>query len=164
MPMEPTVVTLPAFTLAGFTYESNLEEAINGKLVEQTYAQLQEARSEVGMLSGKEVYLLQSYPCHIAGFNPMVHAFKQMVAVPVDAFDALHPAMQVTEVPEGRFVKYRYNGPEAGLAAAYDFLYRSWMPEQGLMPGSFDFECWSPQYVPGAEEMEITLYIRIEES
>lgn len=68
-------------------------------------------------------------PSAVAAADLTSHAGLEM---PEDA--ELAPPLEVVRLPAGPHAVLCYTGPYAGLPAAYDQLYRAWLPASGRQP------------------------------
>lgn len=156
---EPEIIFSEGFTLAGISWEANLQETEDKNLVHMTYQALLPFKEELG--GGNAVfYLLQQYPGK-PDFSPFEDAFHQTIALRVSATTEPSEGIQIYQVPAGRYVTYRYEGADSGLAEVYDFLYRQWLPSKGLEPLCFDFEYWGGAYEPENKLAAYELFIPI---
>jgi len=69
--------------------------------------------------------------------DPTVTAAEKLhydACISIDEKTAIDDAVGVHEIAARRVARARYEGPAAGIAAAYLELYREWLPQSGFLP------------------------------
>lgn len=79
--------------------------------------------------AGRMVGVYYDDPSAVAAVDLSSHAGIEM---PEDV--ALDAPLEVVRLPGGQHAVLRYQGPYSGLPAAYEQLYRNWLPQSGREP------------------------------
>ncbi|PPA69483.1 AraC family transcriptional regulator [Jeotgalibacillus proteolyticus] len=157
--MKPKVIEKESFRVAGYQFEANLQEIMGSDLVSRTVARLGEEADLFQNKLGNHLYLVQVYPMKEA-FDAAKDPFTTMVGYEVTGEEAPDGAILHT-VEKNTYVAYTHKGPESDLPHSYDYLYGTWLRENGYMSLGYDFELWDERYKPEERDNEIDLFIAV---
>ncbi|WP_169507418.1 effector binding domain-containing protein [Paenibacillus harenae] len=159
-PSVPTVVTKPGFTIAGITFDANLQEIEEQQLGKAALEKVRAAREQLAERLSDDVYLVQVYPMK-PGFNPHADAFTQLVGYVVPEGTFVPDGFVLRSFPEREYVKMTHIGRESELGRTYDLLYGRWLQENGRQPAGYDFEVWDDRYKPEQDDNEIDVHVAL---
>lgn len=114
----------PARRLAAMPHKGAYAEI--GRAFEKGGAVLA-ARKLIGACSGM-VGVYYDDPSAVAVADLRSHAGFEIASGPID------PPLEQVNLPAGRHAVLRFKGPYSGLPAAYEQLYRNWLPGSGETP------------------------------
>lgn len=157
---QPSVVTVPGFTIAGVAFEANLETIADKKLGKLAYETMLARKTELTERASDDIHLVQIYPMKPA-FNPQVDPFTQIIGYLVPEVTAAPDGMVMRTFPESAYVTMTHRGRECELGQTYDLLYGQWMREHGREPAGYDFEVWGERYRPDREDNEIEVFVAL---
>jgi AraC family transcriptional regulator len=81
----------------------------------------------------------------VCASDPAAATFEYMCGVEVDAFAALSAEVGRMRVPAQRYAVFTHHGGAATLRAAWDAIWREWLPGSGERPADTpDFERYDP--------------------
>lgn len=158
---EPSVVSLPGFTVGGVSYDASLTQIFEQQLGKKAYESVLSRKDEISSRISDDVYLVQVYP-RKEGFNAQVDPFTQLIGYLVEGCDRVPEGMTSRSFPDREYVKVTHHGLESELGHTYDFVYGKWIRENGRCPDSFDFEIWDERYKPDQPDNQIDLYVALE--
>jgi AraC family transcriptional regulator len=132
MTMDIEIKNMPAMKIAGITFFGGYGEQIGT------------AFSKLAVWAGKHHYFSPSTKfIGIAYDNPDVTPaakcrYKACMTVPEDA--AGDNQIEVETIPQLTCAVLHYSGPQEGISAAYQKIYKDYLPENGLVPA--DYPCY----------------------
>lgn len=159
-PNVPTIVTFPAFSVIGVTFDANLKEIEEQQLGATALERVRANAEYIPTRLSDDVHLIQIYPMK-PNFNPHVDAFTQIIGYLVPEATIPPEELELRSFPEREYVKATHKGLESELGRTYDLLYREWMHENGRQPAGYDFEVWGERYKPNQEDNEIDVHVAL---
>lgn len=125
-----------ALDLVGLSIQASLNQDISDNLVTQLREKFLASN---GLNKHATLYLIQKYPDE--EWSPDL-VFTHIVATEKSNFN-LPLENSITEIiPAGKFVSFEYEGPEAEIDLAYEFI-RDWLIEHKLEDNRpYDLENW----------------------
>ncbi|PZM66381.1 GyrI-like domain-containing protein [Paenibacillus dendritiformis] len=157
---QPSIATVPGFTIAGVAFEANLETIADKKLGKLAYETMLARRAELAGSVSDNIHLVQIYPMK-PDFNPQVDPFTQIIGYLVPEVTTTPDGMVMRAFPESAYVTMTHRGRECELGQTYDLLYGQWMREHGREPAGYDFEVWDERYRPDSEDNEIEVFVAL---
>lgn len=153
--MEPTIISRPAFLVAGTLYQGkNLNGEIGVMWSEQFLPRLHEVKRIHSDESFGICMMVDGLPDgefqYIAGGE---------IASPADVPEG----MVMVEVPAHKYAVFAHRGPLETLKTTYAAIYQSWLPAAGYKAnGSLDFEFYTREFNPSSPDSILYIYVPID--
>ena len=158
--LEPKIIKMSRVQIMGYYYEANLREIEEGELCKKTLAKLKEHADFFNYKQGEHVYLVQIYPMK-ENFNAFEDKFTQIIGYEVIEPSLIPEGAILHTLEENSYVKYTHRGLESDLYKTYDFIYGTWIKENGYVPIGYDAELWDERYNPYDQNNEIDLFVAV---
>ncbi|MCF8255904.1 MAG: GyrI-like domain-containing protein [Bacteroidia bacterium] len=90
--------------------------------------------------------------------------FKKWAAVEVTSIENIPDGLESIELKGGLYVVFLYKGGPAGAAAAFQYIFQTWVPQSKyVLDDRIHFELIGPKYKNNSEDSEEEIWIPIRE-
>jgi AraC family transcriptional regulator len=94
----------------------------------------------------------------------METSFKKWAAVEVTSIEDIPDSLESIELKGGLYVVFLYKGGPAGAAAAFQYIFQTWVPQSKyVVDDRIHFELIGPKYKNNSEDSEEEIWIPIKE-
>ena len=139
--MEPKIVQLDAFSVAGFQTFGNPMNGTFGKM----WSILFESGIKIENHTNSEFsYGIESYT---EEFDTEKKWFY-LAGVEVSSLEKIPTAMSGKVIPANTYAVFEYKGKiSSKLGELFGYIYGEWLPKSGyVIAGSYDFECYGKEF------------------
>ena len=149
--MEPKIVTLPAFTVAGMRYEGKNEN----DEIKQLWGEFNPRIREINNVA-------KDANCYGVCLDMDPEGiFEYVAGIEVTSTEGIPPGMVAWEVPEQKYATFPCTLQTIG--EAYSYALKTWLPQSKYQRAEGpDFELYDESFDPSVEGSQFHIYIPIE--
>lgn len=158
--MDPTIMTLPGFTVVGIRYRgcNALGE------VRELWPDLIDRFDEIeSILPGGAYGVIGNYAGRVNGmgnYDATKGEFDYLAGLAVDEIEYLPEGMDYWQIPEQTYAIFKFLFSELG--EAYRIAYQQWLPSSGYRySGGPELEHYPEEFDPEDESSEMELWVPI---
>jgi predicted transcriptional regulator YdeE/DNA-binding transcriptional MerR regulator len=154
-PMEPKIVTKPAFKAVGLSYIGKNQTGEIPQMWGRFIPRLNEPRR----INPQSSYGL----CFSSPEGAGEGEFEYVAAVEVADDQQIPAGMVYREVPELKYAVFTHHGPLEGLGQTYEYIYTNGLAQAGLQihPDKYDMEVYTADFIPGSADSKLYIYVAI---
>ena len=149
--MEPTFVTIPAFSVVGMKYRGNNENNEIAQLWPKMLARVSEIKN---IVDRNVSYGVQG------NFNKESGEFDYLAGYQVESYDELPEGFDVWNVTEQTYAIFPCILPT--LMDTFEYIYKKWLPNSSYSEGDGpEFELYGKEFFPDDPESPMFIYIPV---
>ena len=155
-PMDPKIVTKPAFKTVGLSYVGKNQHDEIGQLWGRFMPRINEPQ---------RINPQTSYGLCISALEGVQEGEFEYVAAVEVADDSHIPAgMVYREVPERKYAVFTHHGKLEKLHDTYQYIYDTALAQAGLQvhPDRYDMEVYTEDFTPGSDDSKLYIYVAIQ--
>ena len=156
-PMQPTIVSRPAFKAIGISYIGKNEHDEIG----QMWGRFNRRSKEIQSINETEAFGL----CFSTIAKPALPGeFEYVACLEVADDSAVPTGMVYRQVPAYKYAVFTHHGKLDKLGETYQFIYNTGLAQAGLKPhpDKFDMEVYDEGFTLGSDESKYYIYVAVE--
>lgn len=165
MPLEPTIIDLPSFTVAGLSarFIGAMSPDANNQQIIPPLWQAFDALLPDLIAAGDAPHPTEFWGlCRF--LSPAERSrddeLEYMAGVRLDRIDALPAGATTWEVPAARYARFTHRGPIARLCETLGYVYGTWFPRSEYEPlFAMELEHYDDRFKLDAEDSELDCYV-----